>query len=271
MNSVTTYNYGVPSVNPRTLPRWRGGAVELVDRLEPHFRNFLRVYCDARFVMTQETQGRALRAVLDSVDGIRHSLKEAYLGVGMGGSLVRGLGTADTSDVDFFIYASKMVSEHAQRARLRHIARTCERFDCEPCFGAHFYFFVYERQDSPSAVSSVFSTLLVDPEMDSEKMVHYTSLAARRVIREMKERGTNARAELSAAYNEFSGCATRRVVTRFRINIGALLLRYRTVFDGLDDIHVARDLLGEIAEPYIETRRQNFPFPEELERLLVET
>lgn len=256
---------------PASLRVLAAPQIAVLKKILPGYQGLLMRLAKEKYIIHPSSQ-IALDVLKSCVPMVKGELGSAYLGLSLGGSLVRGLGTPATSDVDFFIYVRgdlKEIGEKAERC-VERIRWKLTQNRLRPCDIANP---VYEiengSQFTPVAVSGVLANLFIDQAVDLDQMKGYclgllrNEAACNRWIR---CGGKPALLQvLKNLYFAFTMSDILSVASRYRKNFlmkrDDLSEQEMGTINGELFIHY----LQEYSRPYIEQRRQLLPFPMAIE------
>jgi len=257
---------GLTRVRPAPLPRVLSAHLKEFkaeyQSLRPGLQAYLDRYHQEKFILLRETQERVIPVLEGCLPRLEKILGDSFLGLSLGGSLILGLGTPTSSDVDFFIHTIASSLEQ-ERAAVKHVFSELTRAELRPC--SHVKHPLYNFGEGGDRLSedivSVFANYFVGGEANSRLL----EAALQRVEELLGGRiwiPSSLSPSLGSLYFDILGAvSSREVVAQYFINMHEL--EGRVFFAGL-----FMDFLREEVSSYRKARKLNFPFPPELEEVL---
>ncbi|MFA5112836.1 MAG: hypothetical protein WC529_00885 [Candidatus Margulisiibacteriota bacterium] len=232
--------------------------------IKPAFVSWLRTYGNQAVIL--DHAGPALTALAQEAKELTRLLGGDFLSLALGGSLIRGLGTVETSDVDYFIYTRDIGQQWADTVRDGSWQRL-RQAGLTPCDDHPVIRLAPGLPDIAGNTLGVFTNHLVfeakpgaSRRMVLEVLAQLLAAAPPNARRELKE---TLRSEYNTLMHNSQAYAARKFVqNRVRPLIGEAMSESM-----LCDQHCL-DELARLAAPFITARRVNFPPPPELASLL---
>ena len=229
-----------------------------VNRLGRPLTAFLKKYRSQLHILGKAEP--VLSALKLESQALRRQLRANFLGLALGGSVARGLGTAATSDIDYYIYVDQLGAAQAedikqqswQRLRIAELA---------PCDGNP----VVELNTRPLLVPArplaVFTNYFVCcSDLGRLKLL---AVAVLESLLRPEEGRAETQAFLREEYTALVGGRADRVIVKFLQNIAREDIPEEQAIT-LSHNQMALDYLVKIAEPAVSARVRRFPFPAEL-------
>lgn len=219
------------------------------------FRSFLCLCSRHRFLLAGNSAD-VIPVLKKMAYAFRNILGERYLGLALGGSLVRGIATPANADVDYVLFVKGVdVCDNNLYVRLREVEKELTAKSFRPCDILHMSELSKAAFD-PAFPVSVFANMLIDLAVPEEDLVAGARKAA----------ASLAELALRKEYRDMSGCDPEKVASKFFEKRG--LRQDIALFSLAENPSPFFRRWGEemlsIAKPHLELRERNFPFPEEL-------
>ena len=247
---------------PKTLPPRLNHFSHAYEKIRPYFQGFLERYSREAFIINDSS-----RIVLTTLEAalpeLQRRLGDRLLGFALGGSIVRGLGTPQTSDVDFYLYVRSATEKEVDEC-LNFVQANLRIAGLNLCPARGDYLL---DDSAPLEIIGIAVSIHTNyfiykhPELD--KIVQNLLDKVRRGDCDWV--GPQPMAEnAKCIYLDLSGTQVEYVVEKFLLNIVFSLLSETGAHTLARDRNFAR-FLERAAAPYIARRKRAvIPFPAEL-------
>ncbi len=248
-------------------PRF-GGQIETI---KARFEAFL-VENSHKPICTLSGAAPALRTLANEYEVLTRRLGDKFLGVALGGSLIHGLGTVRTSDVDYFIYTKRLDPATAESVKHESWFRL-RQAGLSPCDGDP----VRDLDQRPilelTSALSVFTSLIIDPPDRGSPLRGALEATALAMIRDALGEGILEKGELldwlKEEHRRLIGCDAAYVAAKFMANRAPEFIQEGAAIVLAHDEDFLREMT-EIAAPYMQGRARYCPFPERVAELFRE-
>ncbi len=239
-------------------------------KVEPQFKAKLGQLAGQKFIVETSTQ-IVINTLKECVPFLQDLLGDAFLGLALGGSLLRGLGTIDSSDVDFFIYTQGGLAK--QKECVDFVRGKLREKELKPCpYSDHFYDFQEINIFPPVMIVAAFCDFFLNEKVDIENL--------KQVALGLLERGkqmswwhrlspSDREKVFSDIYYTMMAADVVYVASKYYHNF---VLKRPDLSQ--DELAYAKhplflEWMKKFARPFVEQRRQAFPFPPGLKAALI--
>lgn len=251
-------------VNPsvKTLRAAAPSGLEPERILCRRFRAFLRLYEKNRFLFLGETP-KVVQSLKRMTLQFRELLRERYLGLALGGSLVRGLADPSEADVDYILFVGGVdPGDRELHDRIIGVQEELKEKGFKPCNLLHMHDLVHDVTFGPEVVASVFANYIIDLAVPEEKILQLVRQTIGRWEKRYDRRNFDLNRQIRESYRQLSGCDVMQVTAKYL---------EKRIYGADCGTHGGRlgpvtlkEKMVDIARPYLARREQNFPFPDEL-------
>jgi hypothetical protein len=233
------------------------------------FIAFLAVYARQPFLLNQAKP--AIAALNELIGPLQKILGDKFLGLALGGSVVRNLWSPQTSDIDCYIYAQRIDQPLAEAAKQLADAHLRSR-GLSPCanetvvLNDHVIALDQRPIGSPAYGLEVYADYFIYPE-NQEPLKAQAAASIKSIVDQGLMPKHLLLADLKEEFRFLTGSNPNQVVKKFLLNIASKSVGLNICNEILAN-DLCRDILVNIAAPYLAARSQVFPFPAEIEKLL---
>ena len=253
-----------PGRCPKCGPRF-GGQIETI---KARFETFLSEN-SFKPIHTLPGVAPALRVLSNEHTVLSLRLGEKFLGVSLGGSLIHGLGTVKTSDVDYRIYTRKIDEVTAEGVKHESWYRLRHEF-LNPCDGDPVSDLERRPVQDLTPALSVFTNLIIDPPdrgAPGREQLEQAALAAiQAAINENIVPKPELLSMLKEEHSQLVGLDPAHVASKFMQNRASEFIMEGAALALSFDEPFMNEMIG-IARDYMSGRVRYCPFPPRVEEL----
>lgn len=232
--------------------------------IKPAFLSWLRTYGNQAVIL--DHAGPALTALAREAGELTRLLGDDFLALALGGSLIRGLGTVETSDVDYFIYTRDIGRCWADTVRDGSWQRL-RQAGLTPCDDHPVIRLVPGLPEIAGNTLGVFTNHLVHEAAPGESRRIVVDVIAQLLAATPPDARQALKETLKSEYNTLMHNNPAYAARKFVQNRARPLIGEELSESMLCD-HYCLTELSRLAAPFVAARRVNFLPPPELASLL---